>query len=134
MKTTKPVPRRFLFDTLEAIVLIGGHGTIVQISAASGYEPSGFQRYSLRMQRTDLIDAPFGKYAHPGVYVITERGKIALAIEMGCRTRARATKAKAMANAEAKATTTTMAMIPAPNTAMVVATAQLASVHHFHEI
>jgi hypothetical protein len=87
----RPLSKPFVLDILEALVRLGGSGTIVQICVVSGYEISTLHQASMKLRRLGLTElAHRGKDGH--VFIITESAKIALAIEMGRQTKARATR------------------------------------------
>lgn len=72
-----------VFSILGALILIGGHGDSHQIAEASGYEIGSYMRFSGTMKRLGWIER------RAGLIHITERGKIAHAIEVGRRTKIR---------------------------------------------
>lgn len=65
---------------LEALVALGGAGSRYQIRAYSGYDS---EHCTAMLRALGWIETP-----HVGMFVITERGKIALAIDMGRKSRA----------------------------------------------
>jgi DNA-binding IclR family transcriptional regulator len=69
---------------LGALVELGKPASLSEIIAASGYEYGSFYRAAGPIMRHGWMRKPFN-----GRYEITERGKIALAIEIGRRTKAR---------------------------------------------
>ncbi len=69
---------------LGALIEIDRPATIAEIIAASGYEEGSVRRVVIPLRRWGLVDKPF-----LGRYIIAERGKIALAIEVGRRTKSR---------------------------------------------
>jgi hypothetical protein len=74
-----------VFCMLMAIVECGGFASIHQIMAASGYEQSYISTFKMKLVQRGWMDNPTRS-----IYAITERGKIALAIEVGIRARAAA--------------------------------------------
>jgi hypothetical protein len=78
-----------VFDFLETLIRLGGSGNIYDVAAVSGYTTSTFKRLSSAIQARGWMMLPFAT-KHKALYVITERGKIAHAIEVGRRTKARA--------------------------------------------
>lgn len=60
-----------------------------QISVASGYSPKGNQSSGLYRTLRALVRMEFVRRPWAGKWAITERGKIALAIEVGRRTKQR---------------------------------------------
>jgi DNA-binding IclR family transcriptional regulator len=74
-----------VFAILGALVERDGLGRVVQIMAASGYELTSVQRAIIPMVKQGWVARPF-----QGLWILTERGKIAFAIETGRRTKARA--------------------------------------------
>lgn len=72
------------FCFLSALVMHGGEADAAQISEASGYAFERYQVVSNKMIANCLLRKPWA-----GRWQITERGKIALAIETGRRTKRR---------------------------------------------
>ena len=71
-----------VFCILRAMTLIGDISHRKEIANAAGYETLTFVRYASSMIRAGFIVKPFA-----GKFAITEKGKIALAIEMGRRSK-----------------------------------------------
>jgi hypothetical protein len=74
-----------IFCMLMAIVECGGFASIHQIMAASGYEKSYVSTFKAKLMQRGWMYMPNSR-----LFGITERGKIALAIEVGIRARAAA--------------------------------------------
>jgi hypothetical protein len=74
-----------VFCVLMSIVSYGGFAAIHQIAAISGYEPSYILAVMVGMKKREWVYKPSSQ-----LFAIGERGKIALAIEVGIRRRASA--------------------------------------------
>lgn len=79
----KPLPD-VIYCVLAAIIECGGEASETQITVVSGYSKGTFGGLKHMMQGAGLLAGAL-RYG----WIITERGKIALAIEMGQRARAR---------------------------------------------
>ena len=71
------------FCILMALVEYVGYASTHQISAASGYDVTRYWYMIKRLEDRGCVFKPFN-----GGWIITERGKIAVAIEVGRRARA----------------------------------------------
>ena len=74
------------FAILQALVRLGGGGRTRDVAEVAGYAYNGFSIYRPKLVKNHWADC------RHGFWVITERGKIALAIEVGRQAKRRGIK------------------------------------------
>lgn len=79
---------QIVFDIIATLLQMQGEGSMVQIEDQSGYRANNIFQYTGRMQRAGWIEKRHHRW------FLTERGKIAHAIETGRKTKARIKRQK----------------------------------------